>query len=293
MIRSETIIADGQEFRLVLHREDLARIYTGMVRFTLRILRQEKMVASFCTNSHEYSPMSSLEAEGVALRTMKDWAEDLRRDYRTFLERFTKKPSPAPADSTTDILILQGSPRPDGNCSMLAGWAADAATRHGKRFQVVFLGDLQIHPCIGCYQCYSTGTCAYADDMEMLIPLLRSARLVVVCSPVYTNTVPGGLKIFIDRSQALHAQRSLGSDESPPSRGILLAVAGRRGAENFTCVTKVVGAFFRHLGIQPARSVLIDDLDTVRDVRTVPGIALRVGDAVDRSLAENPGERKA
>ena len=286
IFRSETIGTDGQEFRLVLHREDLTNVYPGLVRFTLRLLHRGNVVVSFCTNSLEYSPTSGLDAEGVAVRTMVDWAEELRRDWHVFLERFPRVPARTHDGSDTDVLVLQGSPRPDGNCSMLASWAANAAESRGKHVRVLFLGDLQIHPCIGCYQCYSTGSCIYADDMGEVIHLLRSARLTVVCSPVYTNTVPGGLKIVIDRSQALHAERSLCNPSYPPSRGLLLAVAGRKGEENFTCVTKVVDAFFRHLGVHRCSPVRIDDMDRIRDVRTVPGIALQVREAVDRSLSQ-------
>ena len=100
---------------------------------------------------------------------------------------------------------------------------------------------------------------------------LRSASLLVICTPVYTNTVPGGLKIFIDRCQAYHAEKNLftGGGEK---KGLLLSVAGRTGTANFTCVKKVVVSFMRNLGIRYAGEVLLDRMDSVRDVRTLPGI---------------------
>jgi len=144
---------------------------------------------------------------------------------------------------------------------------------------VVYLDDLSIHPCIGCYQCYNTGTCTFDDDMTDLIRALRSASLLVICTPVYTNTVPGGLKIFIDRCQAYHAEKNLftGGGEK---KGLLLSVAGRKGTANFTCVKGVVISFMRNLGIRYTGEVLLDGMDNVRDVRTLPGIQGKIGGLV-------------
>jgi multimeric flavodoxin WrbA len=121
--------------------------------------------------------------------------------------------------------------------------------------------------------------------MQDLIAALRTTRLLVVCTPVYTNTVPGGLKLFIDRCQALHAERTFEDARFHRARGLLLAVSGRAGEENFTCVTKVVDAFFRHMEFWPSGTVLIDNMDAFRDVREVPWSGQKVRDAVEHSIA--------
>ena len=76
-------------------------------------------------------------------------------------------------DRLTDLVIIQGSPRPDGNCGILTGWAADAAQEAGRTAQVIYPHDLDIHCCIGCYQCYNTGTCVFDDDMGSIIDAVR------------------------------------------------------------------------------------------------------------------------
>jgi hypothetical protein len=45
-----------------------------------------------------------------------------------------------------------------------------------------------------------------------------------------------------------------------------------------------VSAFFRNLGIQPAGQVLIDHVDTVRDIRTIAGLEEEVKEKVHSSL---------
>jgi multimeric flavodoxin WrbA len=167
-------------------------------------------------------------------------------------------------------VIFQGSARADGNCGILTGWASEAAKGAGRTTRVIYPHDLDIHCCIGCYQCYNSGTCVFDDDMAGIIDAVRGARLIIVCSPVYTNTVPAGLKLFIDRMQAYHAERTLSSGRSK-KLGILFSVAGRKGGDNFTCITKVIIPFFQNLGIEPAGQVLIDSVDAVRDIRKLPG----------------------
>jgi multimeric flavodoxin WrbA len=176
-------------------------------------------------------------------------------------------------------VILQGSPRADGNCAILAEWSANAIRGLGRTVRVYYVHDMEIKACIACYQCYNTGRCIYRDDMEDLIDAVSTAECLIVCSPVYTNTVPAGLKLVIDRFQAHHAAQTLEPTGSSP-KGILLAVAGRCGQANFRCLTSVVHAFMRNAGISPSGDILADGMDEARDVRTIPSLEDRIRTAV-------------
>jgi multimeric flavodoxin WrbA len=107
--------------------------------------------------------------------------------------------------------------------------------------------------------------------MGSIIGAIREASLLVVCAPVYTNTVPGGLKLLIDRCQAYHAERILAGGRTG-QKGLIFSVAGRKGEENFACVTQVISVFLRNLGIRPAGEILIDRIDSIRDIRNIPGL---------------------
>jgi len=107
--------------------------------------------------------------------------------------------------------------------------------------------------------------------MGDIIDAIRESSLIVVCAPVYTNTVPGGLKLLIDRCQAYHAERVLSGGRTG-QKGLIFSVAGRKGEENFTCITRVISAFLRNLDIMPSGEILIDRVDSVRDIRTISGM---------------------
>lgn len=265
------LVKSGEaEYLLTLDREDFSALYPRMVRYVLAIREGDRLRAVFRTNTFEYSPLSPLAAETAAQKKAAEWEQELATDPAGIFRNDPAEPARRQPGPATDLVIIQGSPRPDGNCGILTGWAAEAAKEAGRTSQVIYPHDLDIHCCIGCYQCYNTGTCVFDDDMQSIIDAIRGAGLLIVCSPVYTNTVTAGLKLVIDRMQAYHAERTLFGGRSGQA-GILFSVAGRKGGDNFTCVTKVITAFFRNLGIEPAGQVLIDSVDARKDIRTLPG----------------------
>jgi multimeric flavodoxin WrbA len=269
-LKSVMIESSTGNYHLTLDREDFSALYPRMERFVLAVREGDRLLAVFRTNTFEYSPKNPLAAGTAAFEKAARWEQELCQDPSGILRNYPAVLPRNPHGPPADLVILQGSPRPDGNCAILAGWAADAAQEAGWTTRVIYPHDLDIHCCIGCYQCYNTGTCVFNDDMESIIDAVREARLIIVCSPVYTNTVPGVLKLVIDRMQAYHAERTLAGGKSG-QKGILFSVAGRKGGDNFTCVTKVICPFFKNLGIEPAGQVLIDSRDAVRDIRTLPG----------------------
>jgi multimeric flavodoxin WrbA len=268
-LQTHSIKRRDEEYLLTLDREDFSALYPRMIRYVLAVSTGGQKLAVFRTNTFEYSPLSPLAAENVALEKAADWERALAKDPAAILKEYPDKQPRLPEKPAADLVLLQGSPRPDGNCGILATWAADAAKGAGGTVEIIYPHDLDIHCCIGCYQCYNTGTCVFDDDMTAIIDAIRGARLIIVCSPVYTNTVPAGLKLVIDRMQAYHAERTISYGVSR-QKGLLFSVAGRKGGDNFTCITRVVKAFFRNCGIEPAGEVLIDSMDAVKDIREIP-----------------------
>jgi multimeric flavodoxin WrbA len=285
IMRQVEIAAGKDRFLLTVQREDFSAVYPGMVRYSVSVASGSRPDAVFRTNTYEYSPLVPLKAEDIALVTAGAWERQLRTDPAAFFEEHRSVQRERPPSLLTDLVMIQGSPRGDGNCSILAGWTQDVARELGRTAQVIYPHDLDIHCCIGCYQCYNTGSCVFADDMMGIIDAIRGARVIVVCSPVYTFTVTAGLKLVIDRSQAYNAERVL-TEGRTGQKGLVLAVAGRKGEANFTCVTRVLSAFFSNLGIANSGEILIDSVDATRDIRVIAGLEERVRDAIRRCLSE-------
>jgi multimeric flavodoxin WrbA len=286
LVRSVEINAGKERYILTLNSEDFSALYPGMIRYTLTVTVGDLTISVFRTNSFEYSPLVPLTAETVAGQIADEWEREIRNNPTGFIFNHRQELSEPPIVTTSDLVVIQGSPRGNGNCSILARWAVDAAHGLGRTAQVIYPHDMDIRCCIGCYQCYNTGSCIFDDDMRSIIGAIRESLLLVVCTPVYTNTVPSGLKMVIDRCQAYHAERTLSGGRTG-QHGLILSVAGRKGEENFTCVNRVISAFFRNLDIIPAGEILMDRIDSVKDIRTIAGLEDTVRKKVKQYLVMN------
>jgi len=284
ILQRKEIKTTGRTYSLLLTERDIGIHYPGMIIYTLCIFSGDAVIALFRTNTYEYPPLSPIGALGVVQAKTDEWERELQSNPSEFQAWHESKAIKLSGDTgTPEVLILQGSPRPAGNCSVMAGWAQAFAELAGRTADVVYLDDLTIRACIGCYQCYNTGTCIFEDDMTGIIRALSCARVVIICTPVYTNTVPGSLKIVFDRCQAYHAMQVL-NGHYPRKKGLLFSVAGRKGQKNFTCITRVVDAFMENIHIRPSGKVLIDDLDRIRDIRNVAGAEQQIKKAVVKCL---------
>jgi multimeric flavodoxin WrbA len=264
---NETCILDFDEIRtaretyiLVLIREDLTGIFPGMFRYCVSVIANGVVLRTFRTNTFEYPPGGSHGAEQVARKKMGELAGLLHEDPGQLLPSSGGRGPVGPPSSAHHVVILQGSPRADGNCGSIASWVRDVARDDGKTALVFYPHDMDLHFCIGCYQCFNTGTCTFNDDMTEILSAIRRAELVVICSPVYTNTVPAGLKAVFDRAFPIYASITLGMEEHRP-KGLLFSVAGRKGVSNFNCTRRVVRAFMEISAITPAGELLFDDMD--------------------------------
>ncbi len=275
-ILSREITAGNRSFHLTVEKEDLSALYPGFFRYTLAIRSGDATIALFRTNSYEYAPGVPLRAEEVVLEKANRWEKELRADADRFLSDNKPETGKITKPSHADVVIVQASPRADGNSSTLAGWAEQAAQESGMAVAVLYPHDMDIHECIGCYQCFNTGTCIYEDDMTGIIDLVSRSRLLIICTPVYTNTVPGNLKVMIDRFQAYFAAQSLGTAMPGKKKGVILSVSGRPGQVNFTCIKKVLVAFMHIAGIRPSGEVFIDGVDRFHDIREIPGCKEKV-----------------
>lgn len=270
ILRSAEIVVDGESGVLLLKGEDLSAAYPGMVRYTLEFRRGEDVLYTYPTNTYEYLPGNPQTAESVALTAFHRLREELPGRPEAFvLHPPEVAVRPLPPRRPDTAVVLQGSPRQYGNSAILAGWAVDACRDAGMRCETLSPAEMRIEECTGCFRCYNAGRCVIQDDMPVIDRALAGAGLVVVCTPVYTETVPAGLKAVIDRCQAYRARRLLAGGAAGRQVGILCAVSGRKGREHFVCVSRVAGSFFRLIGAEMLGEVLVDGVDAVSDIRTV------------------------
>ena len=103
-----------------------------------------------------------------------------------------------------NILILQGSPRKNGNTSILCDEFARGAEEAGNSVEKIQVITKKINGCLGCNGCQRNGgTCVQKDDMTEIYEKILAADVVVLASPIYYYTWTAQLKAVIDRTYAL------------------------------------------------------------------------------------------
>jgi multimeric flavodoxin WrbA len=101
------------------------------------------------------------------------------------------------------VLGILGSPRKYGNTEILLDVTLSAAQQAGADTELIRLSDKNIQCCDGCNACRKTGECRIKDDMQELYGKLLEADGIIFATPVYTWTMSGQMKVFLDRTYAL------------------------------------------------------------------------------------------
>lgn len=104
-----------------------------------------------------------------------------------------------------DILVLNGSPRPNGNTAALVCAFAGGAREAGHAVEVIDVAALDIAGCKGCEFCHTRGdgACVQRDDMGQVYARWNEADMLVLASPVYYGSFSGQLHCAIHRTYAL------------------------------------------------------------------------------------------
>lgn len=106
-----------------------------------------------------------------------------------------------------DILILNGSPRRNGNTARLVEAFSKGAVEVGNNVVMEMVALKNIHGCIACEYCHEKekGICIQKDDMQFIYPELKKADMLVLASPIYYYTMTGQLISALDRTYAFGA----------------------------------------------------------------------------------------
>lgn len=107
-------------------------------------------------------------------------------------------------EAEVQALVLQSSPRKNGNTAMLVErFLAGLTAEHAHDVHEFWLNDLEIRPCQGCFQCVGEPSCVLDDDMQRIYPEIAAADLVVFATPIYWWHMNAQMKLCIDRMTAL------------------------------------------------------------------------------------------
>lgn len=105
-----------------------------------------------------------------------------------------------------EILIVNGSPRREGNTARMCRAFAEgvAAVGRGISTETVRLYDLDYKGCRSCFACKRKGAATYGrcvvrDGLTPLLERAQRADALVIASPIYLMEVTGAVRSFAER----------------------------------------------------------------------------------------------
>lgn len=165
------------------------------------------------------------------------------------------------------IIVLNGSPRKNGNTSALVKAFREGAESAGHSVTEFWLGGMDIHGCRGCCAGGKNpeSPCVQKDDMEQIYPAYKEADVVVLASPLYYWTISGQLKCAFDR---LFAVAECDPNYTNPRKesALLMAAEGNGFEETVYWYDRLMG----HIGWKDWGKVLCGGVMAVGDIEGKP-----------------------
>jgi len=197
------------------------------------------------------------------------------------------------------ILGIAGSPRLNGNTSLLLDEALNGAKAAGASVNKIIVCNRDIYPCQGCGDCNKTGECTVDDAMDKIYSLTTQAHGIIMAAPIYFNSLNAQTKALIDRHQCLWARKVLlGEDITDletrhARRGLFLSTAGVDDPRAFDGALKVMDMFFDVLDIKYYERLLffrIDQKGAIKNHPTALRNAYTAGEHLMVEISRSMGE---
>ena len=97
------------------------------------------------------------------------------------------------------VLMLNGSPRKEGNTMIALKEMEKVFQKNGIEAEIVTVGNLPVRGCIACNSCAEKGKCVFDDIVNELAPKFEACDGLVVGSPVYFASANATLSAVLDR----------------------------------------------------------------------------------------------
>ena len=131
------------------------------------------------------------------------------------------------------IVIINGSPRKNGNTTIVTNWVCLGLKKIGAKIESVHVTKLEnkANGCMGCRRCNDSDEyrCVIEDETSALISKIADKDVVVFASPVYFGSFSAQMKQLIDRMYCLKRYRDGNFIINPTLKNVsfvLLATAG-------------------------------------------------------------------
>ena len=187
-----------------------------------------------------------------------------------------------------NVLAFNCSPKMGkGNTALILNPFLEGMREEGATVELFFTRKLEIKPCSGEFNCWfkTPGRCFQNDDMEMLLPKIDGADIIVFATPLYADGVSGPMKNLMDRQLPRgipylefrdgRCRHPMGENHKP-GQIVLVSSCGLWEMENFDPILAHMKAYSQNMLKEfagallrphsPALSIMAQDGEALKEI---------------------------
>ena len=166
------------------------------------------------------------------------------------------------------VVAINSSPNMgEGNTALVLAPFLEGMREMGAEVELFYTKKLKINPCQGEFNCWlkTPGKCFQKDDMQMLLPQIAEADVLVLATPVYVDGITGPMKNLLDRIIPLAQPffelrdghcRHPGRDTNKDNQLVLVSNCGFWEMDNFNPLIVHMQAVSKNIGSEFAGALL-------------------------------------
>ena len=145
-----------------------------------------------------------------------------------------------------NILVLNGSPSPNGNTKVMITAFQEGAELSGHKVTVIDVCRKKIKGCLACEYCHTkgNGTCVQKDDMQENLSSFNRNRDACDSFTIYYHGISGQLKCVIDRFY------SVAYPKKPLLKKVAMILSSGDDAMYDGALFSLKGDFIDYLGLE-------------------------------------------
>ncbi|MDL2235138.1 flavodoxin family protein [Christensenellaceae bacterium OttesenSCG-928-L17] len=164
------------------------------------------------------------------------------------------------------IVVLNGSPRKNGNTSKLVSAFVKGAEASGHQVTTFSVQDTKVSGCMGCDYCVRNGgKCVQNDGMQAINAALMEADTIVFASPSYYFGWTAQLKAIVDRFYAA-------SEKYPITSAAMLVALGGDAKTDAAAAFENYKSVINYLAWQDKGTVIVGGVMERDDIVGNPGL---------------------
>lgn len=174
------------------------------------------------------------------------------------------------------IVCIQGSPRKNGNSSVLVNAFCSSAEKSGAKIKKYQLSELNYKGCQNLFHCKTVSDrCGQNDDLTEVLEAVKSSDVIVLSSPVYFTDLTGSLKLCLDRWFSFFVPGYANSDNKSRLKGektIVLIQTQGEGEEEYKGILDKYNHSFEWLGFNDSYLIRATGVREIGDIEKCPEI---------------------